>query len=916
MKGTLGAHRKVGRRRRQERSIHVHEEEQRHGISLPWYIIGLSILLVAGLSFVNFLAIPDMKSPLHVPASLRGFTGGDHSPPRFLGNSVGAATPTPASDFALRPLPSGFQTTGGPHTSPLKTSGKGKTVVIPAGAGILGAVDGGVAVFMGDSWLKLPLAVDAEEITFGAWIYLPNVPVSSFPSSSESMKTVASTKISGCSASSAQSEGWALFVHEWGTTNGQLRLSWTTEDSACTELFSANGAVAYDRWTLVGFSLSKARNCGRLLVDGAAVADTCEVGRGLGSLARAGRHLGMEKASIRMRRLSLPPKAFIVGAHAPHSSDQLDAAQSHAFLGYLGDVRLLHLAPESVEDTARLLGRSEDLMASERDAIKVEIHFAAKDSSVTNLIDGMSLSFGTASTSDVRRKLEVVSRSKPPRRPFIQLGEDDAATPLPGPKLSDEVIAATWPTAWTARYSAEELLSSQREADIWADEARQAMRHSWDGYWRQAKGRDEVHPGSGSARDWCHLAVTLLDSLSTLWVMGLRDEFDKAAEWLDRNPVPSPGSHGMHSFFEINIRALGGLLGAHSLSGNKLFLDNAKRLADKMLPAFDTASGLPKAQVDVGTGEAKWHSWVNHAILAEVATIQLEFRYLSHATNDIKYKHKADKALDVVLAAAGGRGLVPIYLGRDGAQPGFVGDKVSFGAMGDSYYEYLLKLWLQTGKEEGRLKTAWVASMKAMIEKLVKKTAGGLTYVAELEHGHIRDRMDHLACFVAGMLVMGSRTLPKEEVDRRWEDVASGLTDTCYEMYKRSPTGLSPEYVQFHPDAANGDMSIPSDAPHNLLRPEAAEAIFYMHYYTGDPKYRRMAHDMLAAFRTHCKDRHGYSAIRDVRHKPSHKSDSMESFWLAETLKYLYLTFAPRNTLSLEEYVFNTEAHPLRMWTE
>merc|ERR1719356_225070 len=128
---------------------------------------------------------------------------------------------------------------------------------------------------------------------------------------------------------------------------------------------------------------------------------------------------------------------------------------------------------------------------------------------------------------------------------------------------------------------------------------------------------------------------------------------------------------------------------------------------------------------------------------------------------------------------------------------------------------------------------------------------------------------------------MGSRTLPKEDVDVRWEEVATGLTDTCYEMYTRSPTGLSPEYVHFQPDQAKGDMSIPSDAPHNLLRPEAAEAAYYMHYYTGDPKYRRMAHNMLDAFRMHCKVKHGYSAVADVRSGAPRHRDSQESFWLA-----------------------------------
>merc|ERR1711948_148000 len=104
-------------------------------------------------------------------------------------------------------------------------------------------------------------------------------------------------------------------------------------------------------------------------------------------------------------------------------------------------------------------------------------------------------------------------------------------------------------------------------------------------------------------------------------------------------------------------------------------------------------------------------------------------------------------------------------------------------------------------------------------------------------------------------------------------------------------------YTLFHTqNGASADMSIPNDGAHNLLRPEAIEAIYYMHYYTGDPKYRRWAYEMFSALNRHCKTRYGYSAVADVRKNPVRHKDSQESFWLAETLKYFYLIFAPRNT--------------------
>jgi len=177
--------------------------------------------------------------------------------------------------------------------------------------------------------------------------------------------------------------------------------------------------------------------------------------------------------------------------------------------------------------------------------------------------------------------------------------------------------------------------------------------------------------------------------------------------------------------------------------------------------------------------------------------------------------------------------------------------------------------------------------------------------------------MDHLACFVAGMLMMGARELPPEEVDPHWEPTAAALAETCYEMYRRTATGLSPEYVIFRPDRASpDDMAIPHDAPHNLLRPEAAEALYYMHYYTGDPKYRRWAGEILEAIEEHANTTYGYSAVDDVTKEHPKQMDVMETFFLAETMKYLYLTFVPnpRKVIDLNEFVFNTEAHPLRIY--
>jgi mannosidase alpha-like ER degradation enhancer 2 len=93
------------------------------------------------------------------------------------------------------------------------------------------------------------------------------------------------------------------------------------------------------------------------------------------------------------------------------------------------------------------------------------------------------------------------------------------------------------------------------------------------------------------------------------------------------------------------------------------------------------------------------------------------------------------------------------------------------------------------------------------------------------------------------------------------------------------------------------------------LRPEIAESAYYLYAATGDTRYQDMGRAILESLVKYCRTEVGYAALKDVQTKE--KRDNMESFFLAETLKYLYLLFAPRETIDLTQTVFNTEAHPI-----
>ena len=129
-------------------------------------------------------------------------------------------------------------------------------------------------------------------------------------------------------------------------------------------------------------------------------------------------------------------------------------------------------------------------------------------------------------------------------------------------------------------------------------------------------------------------------------------------------------------------------------------------------------------------------------------------------------------------------------------------------------------------------------------------------------------------------------------------------------MYARMPTGISPEYIQFYPDK---DFESGRGAPHYLLRPETVESFFVLYHLTGDPIYREWGWEVFQAIERYCRTEAGYGQLKDVHRVGRPPEDKMESFFLAETLKYIYLLFDPETPIDLlHKHVFNTEAHPVR----
>jgi mannosyl-oligosaccharide alpha-1,2-mannosidase len=153
------------------------------------------------------------------------------------------------------------------------------------------------------------------------------------------------------------------------------------------------------------------------------------------------------------------------------------------------------------------------------------------------------------------------------------------------------------------------------------------------------------------------------------------------------------------SVFETTIRVLGGLLSAYDLTAEKMFLTKAKEIADRLLPAWDTRTGIPYTTINLDSGRAHNPGWTGgSSVLADLGTEQVEFIGLSQRTGDPKYKQKVENVIKQLRKIFPKDGLLPIYISADNGQP--TTGKITFGAMGDSFYEYLLKVWIQGNKTE------------------------------------------------------------------------------------------------------------------------------------------------------------------------------------------------------------------------
>jgi ER degradation enhancer, mannosidase alpha-like 2 len=415
-----------------------------------------------------------------------------------------------------------------------------------------------------------------------------------------------------------------------------------------------------------------------------------------------------------------------------------------------------------------------------------------------------------------------------------------------------------------------------------ATRVRAEFLHAWNTYERYSWGHDALRPLSKTAHDWYgqSLLMTPVDSLDTLILMHLDAEAERA-----RSLIVSDLSFDRDIYvknFEITIRLLGGLLSGYQLTGDKRLLSLAEDLGNRLLPAFNSPTGLPYVYVNLRSGQTR--DPVTNP--AETGTLLLEFGTLSKLTGRDVFYEKAKRALVETFKRRSPLGLVGESINVETGASTSTDSHISGGI--DSYYEYLWKCWLLFGDKDCR--DMWEASIPALNKYLADEIRGELWYGhADMQTGErTKTTYGALDAFFPALLALSG------DLKR-----ARRLQASSFKMWNLY--GIEPETIDY--------KTMRVVAGSYRLRPEIIEPTYYLYHYTGDPEYRRMGEKMFDDFVKYCRAEAGYAALADVATKQ--QIDEMETFVLAETFKYFYLLFAPPETLQFDRVIFNTEAHPL-----
>jgi len=421
------------------------------------------------------------------------------------------------------------------------------------------------------------------------------------------------------------------------------------------------------------------------------------------------------------------------------------------------------------------------------------------------------------------------------------------------------------------------------------EEIKQEMQRSWTAYKTYAWGYDVLLPLSKTGYNWYEesLGISPFDAYSTLAVMGMENE----AKEIEEYALSKEWNQDVYvQVFEVNIRILGGLLAIYDHSKNPKILEQAIDFGDRILPAFESPTGIPYHSVNLKTGATAGNHGEglgNIVNTAQAATYLLEFGILSYYAQDPKYYQAAKKASKAIFERRSEIGLPGDYIN---VETGEWTNNWSYLQAGvDSYYEYLFKSnYLFPDPEISEM---WKFSLDKINTYYSDQYNGKQFYACVNMHtGEVVKRsMSLYDAFFPAIQALHGEIENAENNMNTWDWVWNkyGLLPTRY-LYETD----SIEY-------ANSE-----------LNPEIIESAYYLHQITGKQKYLDMIYTYWEDMNSCCRNDVAFNAVKDVRSMEA--KDYLATYFYAETLKYFYLAVADDGTFSFDDYVFNTEAHPFK----
>ncbi|ELR03826.1 hypothetical protein VC83_04719 [Pseudogymnoascus destructans] len=381
------------------------------------------------------------------------------------------------------------------------------------------------------------------------------------------------------------------------------------------------------------------------------------------------------------------------------------------------------------------------------------------------------------------------------------------------------------------------------------DLVRDEFLHAWQGYKKHAWGHDEVGPVNGGFRDpFCGWAATIVDSLDTLWIMGLKDEFEEALETVEKIDFTTSTKTSI-PVFETTIRYLGGLLAAYDISDAKypVLLTKATELGEILMSTFDTPNRMPVLYYAWQPHSAsERHRAAGNSNFAELGSLTLEFTRLAQLTGEHKYYDAVARITNALVEwqerGTEIKGIFPDSVDASGCNATFVPPaetpaaipsqnateklvprrtftedelcrpqglmpgpaRQSFSMCGgqDSTYEYFSKMHLLLGGLDSTYRTLYTSTMDAIRTHLLYRPLipGGRNvlfsgkvqinpYLPDGRNHEMIYEVTHLTCFIGGMVGMGAKLFG---IDNDLS-IAERLADGCVWAYEATKSGVMPE---------------------------------------------------------------------------------------------------------------------------